>query len=242
MKHLLYVSAVSLLLLWSAISHAQPQAPAILKASYVSTNLTPSMIAILRQQIQSDEQFSAMTEKISRFRHYYSLYINTATNESVFVLDSVAKESGVNIAGYVENAWCNQDGHFFCQEVFMRESIEYSGRPEDVIWSLQEEVQFFQEKHCQKAIMERYPYVVAWYTTDIPLSKGPSSFIGLPGLVVSASDFFNTFDLYSLTTDCTFDDFERIAKTVRDIEAKCGQSFSDVLQMKENVIRMMRKN
>lgn len=90
--------------------------------------MTPSMLSILKEQIPSEDQYNRMVEKIARYQMYYSLYIDTKTNESVFVLDSLAKEEGVSIAGYIDYVYTEPSGKFIGAENFMGEQVWLSVR------------------------------------------------------------------------------------------------------------------
>lgn len=172
------------------ITQGQTKNKTILKVSYVANSMTPSMLSILKEQIPSEDQYNRMVEKIARYQMYYSLYIDAKTNESVFVLDSLAKEEGVSIAGYIDYVYTEPSGKFIGAENFMGEQVAYTGEIEDLKWKLMGETRDIQGKICQKAISETYPYISAWYLSEIPTPMGPGTFIGLPGLAFSASDFF----------------------------------------------------
>lgn len=221
--------------------YAQQRNPTILKVSYVSTSLTPSMMSILKNKLPSQEQYAAMVDRISKYKFYYSLYIQTKTGESLFILDSLTKQEGVSIAGNVEYLYADTTGRFYGSEIFMNEKVDYNGEIEEVKWVLTNETKFVQGKTCQKATLNKYPYVTAWYTMDIPLSKGPGAFLGLPGLVLSASDFFNTFEVWETTTDITIAQFNKLVDAYQDRDIKKSQTYSKLLKSKDNVIHMMQK-
>lgn len=60
---------------------------------------------------------------------------------------------------------------------------------EKITWNLINETQTISGYKCQKATGKyRNKEITAWYTKDIPISEGPYTFKGLPGLVLEAYD------------------------------------------------------
>lgn len=56
-------------------------------------------------------------------------------------------------------------------------------------WKLEDETKIISTYKCRKAVGKyRNKEITAWYTEDIPISEGPYTFKGLPGLVIEAYD------------------------------------------------------
>lgn len=62
-------------------------------------------------------------------------------------------------------------------------------------WTLVDETKVISTYKCRKAVAKyRNRNITAWYTEEIPISEGPYTFKGLPGLVIEAyddKDFFH---------------------------------------------------
>lgn len=78
----------------------------------------------------------------------------------------------------------------------------FSFEPKNKVeWNLVNEDKIIAGYKCKKAIGKYGKRnLIAWYTTDIPISEGPYTFKGLPGLIVSVKDEKDTysFDLVYL--------------------------------------------
>lgn len=222
-------------------THGQTRNETILKVSYIANSMTPSMASILKDQIPSEDQYSMMVEKISKYQMHYSLYLNTKTNESIFVLDSLSKEDGVSIAGYIDYVYTNPSGEFVGSENFMGEQVIYRGNTLDFKWKLINETRELNGKICHKAISETYPYVSVWYLPEIPTQKGPGTFLGLPGLSFSASDFFFFIEITEISTDITNEEFDIVVENYRDKLNGKLLDYKNLLKSKDNTINMMKR-
>lgn len=60
---------------------------------------------------------------------------------------------------------------------------------QNIKWTLINETKTISTYKCRKAIGKyRNKNIIAWYTEEIPISEGPYTFKGLPGLVIEAYD------------------------------------------------------
>ncbi|MDR1197714.1 MAG: GLPGLI family protein [Prevotellaceae bacterium] len=92
-------------------------------------------------------------------------------------------------------------------------------------WTVHKETQTILSHPCLKATCRfRGRDYIAWYATDIPISRGPYKFAGLPGLILKIAD---TEDLYSF--ECTgikkanapmYKIYSTDAKTIRTTRAE----------------------
>ena len=71
------------LFLLSNRAKAQNEDKDIIKISYISNSLSPKMLSLLREQVQSEDQYQQTVGKISRYKFYYTLLFNKKTNESL---------------------------------------------------------------------------------------------------------------------------------------------------------------
>lgn len=70
-----------------------------------------------------------------------------------------------------------------------RECCQYSEPVPKLQWTLKEDQQTIHGYRCQKAICHwRGRDYEAWFTTEVPIQRGPWKFGGLPGLIVKISD------------------------------------------------------
>jgi GLPGLI family protein len=101
----------------------------------------------------------------------YTLYVNYPKNKTT-VID--------NVVGTIKN-------------------FEYIEDFEIPKWTVHNETQTILSHPCRKATCRfRGRDYIAWYATDIPISRGPYKFAGLPGLILKIAD---TENLYSF--ECT---------------------------------------
>jgi len=73
---------------------------------------------------------------------------------------------------------------------------------EELIWKLENERKTILNYECQKASTSfAGREYIAWFTTEIPISKGPYIFCGLPGLIIKIHDTKKhyVFDLVSFS-------------------------------------------
>ena len=70
-----------------------------------------------------------------------------------------------------------------------RECCQYTEPVSKQQWTLKDEQQTIHGYRCQKAVCHwRGRDYVAWFTSEIPIQRGPWKFGGLPGLIVKISD------------------------------------------------------
>jgi GLPGLI family protein len=70
-----------------------------------------------------------------------------------------------------------------------RECCQYTEPVPKQQWTLKDEQQTIHGYRCQKAVCHwRGRDYVAWFTSEIPIQRGPWKFGGLPGLIVKISD------------------------------------------------------
>ena len=51
-------------------------------------------------------------------------------------------------------------------------------------WNITTESKYILNKKCTKATLKENPAIVAWFTTEVPISFGPMGYYGLPGLIL----------------------------------------------------------
>jgi GLPGLI family protein len=84
-------------------------------------------------------------------------------------------------------------------------------------WTIHKETQKILSHPCKKATCRfRGRDYVAWYATDIPISRGPYKFAGLPGLILKIAD---TENLYSFECIAIEKSADRIYEDKKKTEA-----------------------
>ncbi|MDR1552253.1 MAG: GLPGLI family protein [Prevotellaceae bacterium] len=95
--------------------------------------------------------------------------------------------------------------------------VEYIEDFEIPKWTVHKETQKILSHPCRKATCRfRGRDYTAWYATDIPVSRGPYKFAGLPGLILKIAD---TENLYSFECIAMENSNEKIYKDKKKIEA-----------------------
>lgn len=229
---LIQIFAICLFVFHSSSIHAQPDS--VLKVSYVSGYLSPSMTSVLREKVPSEEQFQLLVDNISQYKIFYDLYIDIKSHVSVFLVDSVVSKPGVSVTGQVEYTYAEADGSFRGEEIFMGERATFGGMTKFFKWDIESEISDLHGKKCRKAKLSDYPYVTVWFTQDIPVSKGPAYYLGLPGLVVSAIDFYMTYELCEIEFVKLTPEIETLFKDYA-VDSHLEYDIVDLLNAKDRV-------
>lgn len=209
-------------------------------------------------------QMLAMIEK--QFQKEYRLDFNS--NESIFQeeksLDSgsasfssggmemvfmVSGGSDILYRNLSENRYVNQN-EFHSKIFLIRDQLQ---KPE---WELSDESKTIGEYVCFKATfsrpiskttfedneektVEELQTITAWYTPQIPLSHGPESYWGLPGLILEVSD--GNYTLMCTKIVLKNEEAMKISEPKRG--AKISQvKYDQVVEQKNEELREQRKN
>jgi GLPGLI family protein len=164
----------------------------VIKVSYESTPLSPSMLSIMKKQVPDPEQLKGFVDILQRHKGYYSLYIDTKTHESLFVLDSLHAEPGISSPGQIEFVYTSADGEMIAEESFMKSAIIIKDKLSNMEWDILDETKVVNERDCQNATIKNGPEISVWFSSEISTNRGPGYFQGLFGLVFEANDFFST--------------------------------------------------
>jgi len=74
------------------------------------------------------------------------------------------------------------------QKGIMGKSFVVNEKLEKIKWKITNEKVKYLDYECQKAVLENEDeFVVAWFTSQIPVQVGPSSYHGLPGAILMVS-------------------------------------------------------
>lgn len=127
----------------------------VIKVSYESTPLSPSMLSLMKKQVPDPEQLKSVAAVLQKHKGYYSLYVDNRTHESLFVLDSLHSEPGVSSPGQIEFAYTNSDGEMIVKESFMKSTIIIKDKLSDIKWNISDEMKTVHERNCQNATIKK---------------------------------------------------------------------------------------
>ncbi|MDR2389934.1 MAG: GLPGLI family protein [Tannerellaceae bacterium] len=164
----------------------------IIKVSYESTPLSPSVLSIMKKQLPDPEQLKSLINVLQKHKGYYSLYIDNKTHESLFVLDSLHSEPGVSSPGQIEFLYTSPDGEILGEESFMKSTIILKDKLSNIKWDIADETKLVYDYKCRNATIENSPNISVWFSPEISTNRGPGYFQGLLGLVFEANDFLST--------------------------------------------------
>ncbi|MEP6947809.1 MAG: GLPGLI family protein [Ginsengibacter sp.] len=160
-----------------------------------------------------DEQMKTMVPQFrtSRFE------LNFADNESIYKIQEeepditentgnggiVMKFGGANAEYYKNFATQKQveKRELGDKDYIIEDSLRH------INWKLVDETKIILEYHCKKASgkTERGSEVEAWYTEEIPVSSGPETFSGLPGMILQVDINKEEFLITAVTVDKSAD-------------------------------------
>ena len=138
------------------------------------------------------------------YKYKYSLFINPEKSQSIYKLDSlirekipVGKEKDIytvnNNLDYVVKTDVN---NYFKHEKLYKTDFYTKANRKEIEWEITNDSKVISNMQCHKAISKNKDYMITvWFTDEIPVSSGPSTFFGLPGLVVWSEDFHWTTEI-----------------------------------------------
>ncbi len=235
MKKLIFMF-ITFLSIINVIAQPNIENKKIMKVSYIATNLSPNMISVLKSSISSPDIYQQTVNLLEKYKFYYSLYINLENNESAFVLDSIHTEPGVSSFGQINKIYTDNENNFIGQEEFLKSISSFQGKFSDLKWKSTTLEKRIGNYICTKLIEEEHNDIEIWVCTDIPINRGPGYFQSHLGLVLEASDFFNTIKLQGLSY---IDSSDIIYKTKQELSNLKTISFKEELKLKDNAIQSM---
>ncbi|WP_340066462.1 GLPGLI family protein [Ascidiimonas aurantiaca] len=185
------------------------------------------------------------------YEHFYTLHINPATNQSIFVFDTLKITKVKGKEDYwtdPENkiAYClkKSDGFYQRNESVFDQTFFINGNIGDIEWEITNEQKEILGFTCTKAVSKNEKLLLtAWFTQEIPVNTGPSNYLGLPGLVVWAEDYFNTFSVQKISYSVTPEIFkQKLDDTQNTIKKNHEDGLSEkIYQLKKsNLVKQLR--
>jgi GLPGLI family protein len=236
MKKRIVFLAIAAFILCGNLLHAQTKGE-LIKVSYVTSPLSPSMVSILHKQIPSPEEYQKVADLISKHKVYHSLYINNKTHESLFIVDSIHAEPGIMTTGHINYVYTNKEGVMTGKEDFMKAVNLFKSNVADMEWELTGQTKEINGFACRNATAKDHPAVSVWFTDDIATNKGPGYFQGLLGLVFEADELFGSTYLTGVEYIGGSLDFEALIKDYRKEPAGKKLSVKEVLALKDNMLK-----
>jgi GLPGLI family protein len=236
MKKRIVFLTIAAFILCGNLLHTQTKGE-LIKVSYVTSPLSPSMVSILRKQIPSPEEYQTVADLISKHKVYHSLYINNKTHESFFIVDSIHAEPGVMTTGNVGYVYTNKEGVMTGKEDFMKAVNLFKSNISDMEWELTSQTKEINGYVCRNATVRNHPDVSVWFTEDIATNKGPGYFQGLLGLVFEADELFGSTYLTGVEYIGGNFDFEALVKDYKKESIGKKLSVKEVLALKDNMLK-----
>ncbi len=182
---------------------AQKEDRKILKVIYKSIPVSQYNINDRGTTSQQKERSHAL---LSSHQTFYQLNVNLETRASYYKYDSLVfnkpkgfEQTGLSLADEVKYAFKRVGKVTNKYESVMDQKFFSKGEVGDFQWEITNEKKKINGLNCIKAVAkDKKLMLTAWFTTDIPVSSGPSVYFGLPGLVVWVEDFFRTTQLESV--------------------------------------------
>lgn len=235
---LIYFVTLSLIL---SVGYAQEQPAPILKVSYTTNNVSDFMIQMLKSQIKDPTEYSKVLSQVAAYKIYHSLYENTNTHETLYVLDSIHKVPGVSTVGHTMSVYGDSDNTLNGKEIFMGKEVNFSGPSSDLKWKITDEKKEINGYSCTKALLKNADGIFVWFTTDIASHSGPYMYYGLPGLILKSNGLFQSSTATKLTHVITTEFDQKKAETLKKIDSSNPIVLTEVITKKENFKRMAQQ-
>lgn len=151
------------------------------ECKYASTNVIPKEVKeiedanirnIVINQLSNDKQLFSM--KFSNGKYLFEKDSNNAQNDGNVMKIGTSSSVYMNMEEQITISQENiLDRTFLIKETTKKYEWKMTTDSKDILG-----------KKCTKATLKENPAVVAWFTTEIPVSFGPMGYYGLPGLIM----------------------------------------------------------
>ncbi len=210
------------------ITLAQVQNKKIVKITYKSVPV--SQYCVSKKDAAETRTLNRGTtlDLLNGHRSYYTLLINLIDRNSIFIQDSVRistikgiEDMNASNAEDLIYSFNPVGNKTFKLENFLGQMFYTEGTTGDIEWELTDERKQIVGLECKKAVSKnRDLRLTAWYTNALPISSGPSIYLGLPGLVVWVEDFYRTTQIEKIEYSNSTVNFEaKLKKLQSEFEA-----------------------
>ncbi|WP_316757508.1 GLPGLI family protein [Pedobacter aquatilis] len=192
-----------ILIIFIAVSnlHVQAQAKKTLKVTYISVPHSQYQVSSNDNRPEKEKNLDIALSQ--GYQSYFTLLVDLKSSKTAYFFDTLIVKKPVGR----EKRWMDPTdkiSYLFREgpkELYKKEEIldkrfYTKGEVADIEWLITNETKEISGFKCQKATSKNKDFLLtAWFTKDIPVSSGPTNYIGLPGLVILAEEYFNTITL-----------------------------------------------
>lgn len=142
-------------------------------------------------------------DKASKFFDYNRLKIDSLDQKykDYGILKTKEANDYLKINVIWKNVMLKNNNHSIIQDNF-RKTYQYDETTPNLIWNVEEGEKIVLGYNCRRATTNyRGRKYTAWYTTEIPINKGPLFFEGLPGLIMEVNDSDNKYNFIAIGID-----------------------------------------
>lgn len=231
----LFVSLFSLLLIHE--SFAQKTEGTIHYKETIQLDIDLGQLKDLPEAMKAQIPTEQSSESVLTFHPTASLYTNASKEEQEDV-DYKSENEGFQIKIQVEN----QDRAYFydiskrssieSQEFFGKKFLIENAKPRK--WKISKETKDILGYTCKKATItsDEDELIEAWFTSEIPVEVGPSSFYGLPGAILSVHTQDGNHDI--VATKVVFEKIDRtIVVAPRKGKKVMAAQFKEIVEAKQ---------
>ncbi len=197
---------------------------------------TINMFALFRKDINKDNEsymqpaFEAYKKNQPQFKKLKST-LNFTDNKTLFT--PIEDEAG-NGSFWGDDAMVKQNnitftdlqsGSFISQKSVFEETFLVKDSTRKIHWKITDETREIAGFNCRRAnalIMDSV-YVVAFYTDQIPVSGGPESFTGLPGMILGVALPHENITWFATKVTETYPDAKALAPPKKGKEVNYKQ-------------------
>lgn len=161
---------------------------------------TVNMYAIIKKSINKDNEqwYGPAFEAYKKGQPQFKVLKSTLTFSKDKTLFTPTEEDNPNRGFFSNNPMVEQNNTTFtdltvsnmiCNKKVFEETFLVKDTTRKINWKITSETRDIAGFHCRRAnalIMDSV-YVVAFYTDQIPVSGGPESFTGLPGMILGVA-------------------------------------------------------
>lgn len=204
------------------------------------------------EDMKSDDEKSFQIALRSGYQYYFDMIIEVKTGKSVFKFDTLVVEKVKGKEEYwtdPENkhyfSTKDEKGNYIKKESVFNQTFYTKGNNKSIDWEITDETKNILGFNCMKAVSKNKNLLITvWFTKEIPLNNGPSNFTGLPGLVLWAEDFFNTFTTEKISYSNDKSSFEKEYNNIinkYDKEKKSEIDDKTFLLMKSKIAKQLSR-
>lgn len=161
-----------------------------------------NMYALIKKEMNSDNEafYAPIFEQYKKNQPQFKTYKSTLSfsNDKSLYTPIVTESIPSNMDFFGNNPMANQNNVVYTdpansaaiiQKTVFEETFLVKDSTRKIKWKITDETRDISGYTCRRAngIMMDSIYVVAFYTTEIPLSAGPEQFSGLPGMILGVA-------------------------------------------------------